>query len=62
MNTDSGVHVELKQTSHRVHPVEDTKRQTDIYHSNPQVCLEEVESKGVFKLWPGTEGWHDPQL
>lgn len=59
---DSGGDVELKQTSHRVHMIEDAKGQADIHHSNPQVHLVEIKPIGVLKLWPGTKGWHDPQL
>ena len=53
--------VDLQQTSHCVHPVEDAKGQADVHNGCPHGIAVEAELCRVIKLRTGSKGWHDPE-
>lgn len=57
-----GHDVDLQQTGHSVHSVEDPKGQANVHDGWPHGITIEVQLCVIVKLGPGTESWHDPEL
>lgn len=57
-----GHDVDLQQTGHSMHSVEDPKGQANVHDGRPHGIAIEVQFCVVVKLGPGTERWHDPEL
>ena len=57
-----GHDVDLQQTGHCVHSVEDPKGQANVHDGRPHGITIEVQFRVIVKLGPGTKRWHDPEL
>lgn len=57
-----GHDVDLQQTGHCVHSVEDPKGQADVHDGRPHGIAVEVQFCVIVKLGPGTKRRHDPEL
>lgn len=57
-----GHDVDLQQTGHCMHSVEDPKGQANVHNSRPHGIAIEVQFCIVVEVGPGTKRWHDPEL